>query len=432
MRRRGYGVFALASNAPLTDRANAPQCRPQANERCWNASSTEGGAAQGEAAGDCVAGARALAPLIAANAPRIERERAITPEVIAALHEARLFRMLMPRSCGGLEVDPLTYVQALEEIAKADGSTAWCIGQASGRSVSAAYVAPEVAREIFGDARAVMASGPSGTNTKAVVVPGGYRATGSWSFASGIKHAGWLACHCALFEPDGTPRLEPDGKPAERTLLFPKSSARVTDIWRVVGLKGTGSDNYTIEDLFVPDAYSYTRESPDDRRETGPLYRLTIYHLYGMGFAAIALAGARHARCLRRARRQQDPQQPDGGAARQRGGAVAGGAGGGEAAVRARVPAAVAARHLGHGDARRHAFDRAAQPSSSPAPTRASGQGRGRHGLSRGRRHRDLREQSVRAPLPRHAHGDAAGRRSSSFEMVGQVLLGLPSQTRPI
>jgi alkylation response protein AidB-like acyl-CoA dehydrogenase len=158
--------------------------------------------------------------------------------------------------------------------------------------VSAAYVAPEVARAVFGDARAVMASGPSGTDTKAIVVPGGYRASGSWSFASGIKHAGWLGCHCQLFEPDGTPRLDPDGKPAERTLLFPKSSAKLTDIWRVVGLKGTGSDNYTIEDLFVPAEYSYTRESRR-RRETGPLYRLAIYHLYGMGFAAIALGLAR-------------------------------------------------------------------------------------------------------------------------------------------
>ncbi len=256
-------------------------------------SSAEGGAAQAGAASDCVARARELAPLIAANAARIEREREIAPEVLAALHDARLFRMLMPRSCGGLEVDPLTFVQALEELAKADGSTAWCVGQASGCSVSAAYVAPEVAREIFGDARAVMASGPSGANAKAVQVAGGYRASGSWSFASGIKHAVWLACHCALFEPDGTPRLEPDGKPAERTMLIPKSSARVTDIWRVVGLKGTGSDNYTVEDLFVPAEYTYMRESPDDRREAGPLYRLTIYHLYGIGFAAIALGLAR-------------------------------------------------------------------------------------------------------------------------------------------
>jgi alkylation response protein AidB-like acyl-CoA dehydrogenase len=259
-------------------------------ERVPSAKSDE---APSGAASDCIARARELAPLIAAQADRIEREREISPEVLSALHDARLFRMLLPRSVGGLEVDPATFMQAIEELAKADGSTAWCVGQASGCTVSAAYVAPEVAREIFGDARAVMASGPSGSNAKAVPVAGGYRVSGSWSFASGIKHASWLGCHCALFEPDGTARLAADGKPAERTMLIPKRSARVTDIWRVVGLKGTGSDNYTIEDLFVPAEYSYTRESPDDRRETGPLYRLTIYHLYGIGFAAIALGLAR-------------------------------------------------------------------------------------------------------------------------------------------
>ena len=248
-------------------------------------------------ASDCIARARALAPLIAANAARIEQEREIVPEVLAALHEARLFRMLLPRSCGGWEADPVTFMQAIEELAKADGSTAWCVAQASGCSVTAAYVEPAVAREIFGDARAVMAwgPGPAGSNGKAVPVAGGYRASGSWSFASGIKHAGWLGCHCAVVEPDGTPRLAPDGQPAERTMLIPKASAAVNDVWRVVGLRGTGSDTYTVDDLFVPDAYTYTREAPADRREAGPLYRCSMYHLYGIGFAAIGLGLARAA-----------------------------------------------------------------------------------------------------------------------------------------
>jgi alkylation response protein AidB-like acyl-CoA dehydrogenase len=96
-----------------------------------------------------------------------------------------------------------------------------------------------------------------------------------------------------VLEPDGSARLAPDGKPAERTVLFPKASARVNDIWRVVGLKATGSDNYVVEDLFVPDRYSFTRESAADRRERGPLYRFTTFHLYGIGFAAIALGLAR-------------------------------------------------------------------------------------------------------------------------------------------
>jgi alkylation response protein AidB-like acyl-CoA dehydrogenase len=245
--------------------------------------------------GDCVARAKTLAPLIAAQAARMERERELAPEVLAALHAAQLCRMLLPRSCGGLEVDPLTFMQAIEELAKADGSTAWCVVQACGCSMSAAYVAPDVAREIFGDPRAVMAWGPIEASGKALAVEGGYRASGSWSFASGIKHAGWLGCHCPVLEPDGRPRLGPEGKPAERTMLIPKASAKVSDIWRVIGLNGTGSDMYAIDDLFVPDAYTFTRESPADRREQGPLYRFMTFHLYGTGFAAIALGLARAA-----------------------------------------------------------------------------------------------------------------------------------------
>jgi indole-3-acetate monooxygenase len=242
---------------------------------------------------DCIARARALGPLIAAQAGRIEEHREIVAEVLAALHEARLFRMLLPRSFEGLEVDPLTFVQAVEELAKADGSTAWCVVQGCGCSVGAAYLEPSVAREIFADATAVMASGP-GPAGRAVVVAGGYRASGRFGFASGIKHAFWLGCHCPVFEADGTPRLGPDGKPAERTMLFPKASAKLADIWHVVGLRGTGSDLYAIDDLFVPSAYTYTRESAADRRERGPLYwRVTHYQLYGTGFAAVALGLAR-------------------------------------------------------------------------------------------------------------------------------------------
>jgi indole-3-acetate monooxygenase len=249
----------------------------------------------GTDAGDCIARARELRPLIAAHAARSEAEREIASEVLSALYDARLLRMLIPKSCGGLEVEPATFMQAVEELAKADGSTAWCVVQASGCSMAAAYVAPEVAQEIFGDARAVMAWGPVGPNVKAVAVEAGYRATGDWSFASGIKHASWLGCHCPVLEADGTPRLGADGKPAERTMLIPKASAKITDIWRVIGLKGTGSDNYAIADLFVPERYTFTRESAADRRERGPLYRFTTFHLYGTGFAAIALGLARAA-----------------------------------------------------------------------------------------------------------------------------------------
>ena len=83
-------------------------------------------------AGDCIARARALRPLIIAHAARIEQEREIVPEVLSALHDAQLFRMLIPKSCDGWEAEPATFMQAIEELAKADGSTAWCVAQAPG------------------------------------------------------------------------------------------------------------------------------------------------------------------------------------------------------------------------------------------------------------------------------------------------------------
>ncbi len=203
--------------------------------------------------------------------------------------------MLLPRSCGGEEVAPAVFMQAIEEIAKADASTAWCLAQGSGSSMAAAYLTPAAARTFFGDPRAVMASGPSGTTAKAVVAEGGYRVTGTWAFASGIRHATVLGAHCSVAEPDGTLRLGADGKPVERTVLAPKASGTVEDVWHVVGLKGTGSNTYSISDLFIPEDHTFNRESAENRRESGPLYRFSTYQLYGTGFAGIALGIGRAA-----------------------------------------------------------------------------------------------------------------------------------------
>jgi alkylation response protein AidB-like acyl-CoA dehydrogenase len=244
------------------------------------------------AGADPVERARQVRPLIESAAPQIERDRAISQDVFAALHDAGLFRLLLPRSLGGEEVTPSTFVQTIEEIAKADASTAWCVAQASGCSLAAAYLEPEVAREIFG-ARSVLAWGPFGPNPKAVAVDGGYRITGTWQYASGSRHASWLGGHCTLVDAQGAPCLGSDGRPLDRTMLFPRSSAAVRDVWQVMGLRGTGSDTYSVTDLFVPTRYSYTREAVAERRESGPLYRFSNYQMFGSSFAGVALGVAR-------------------------------------------------------------------------------------------------------------------------------------------
>ena len=246
-------------------------------------------------AGDPISRARALAPLIEASAPRIEADRALPPELLEQLHTARLFRTLLPRSTGGDEATPETFARMMEIIARADASTAWCIGQASGCSMAAAYVAPEVARAVWGARDAALAWGSVGPDQVADVVDGGYRVNGKWNFASGGHHATWFGGHCRVREADGTFRTNPDGSPYERTMLFPRESITLTGNWNVMGLRGTGSDTYTVTNLFVPEAFTVRRDRDEERRPhgQGALYRFTTTHLYASGFASVALGISR-------------------------------------------------------------------------------------------------------------------------------------------
>jgi alkylation response protein AidB-like acyl-CoA dehydrogenase len=237
--------------------------------------------------------ALALAPAIEAAAGDIEREGRLPADLLQRLHEARMFRMLLPRSLGGAELPPAAFSEVLEAIAAVDASTAWVIGQGSGCSLAAAYLAPGVARELFGADDAVLAWGPPGPGGKALAVEGGYRLTGRWSFASGNRHAQWLGAHINVTEPDGSLRQGPNGRPVERTLLFPRDAASVEDTWQVLGLLGTGSDSYHVENLFVPEQYSFQRESDAERREQGPIYRFTGINLFGFSVASISHGIAR-------------------------------------------------------------------------------------------------------------------------------------------
>lgn len=240
----------------------------------------------------CIARARALIPLLQSAAGRIDEARELPADVLDAMHGAGLFKLLLPRAYGGYELRPTDYIQCVEAVAEGDASAAWCMNQGSGCSMAAAHVAPEVAREVWGGRRDVLAWG-QGPGAKAVRTTGGWLVTGSWSFASGSRHATWLGAMCPSFEADGTPILHADGKPWERTLLFPRGRARIDDVWQVMGLRGTGSDTYVIDQLFVDDAHALTREYEPERREHGTLYTFHAMQLYASGFASVALGVSR-------------------------------------------------------------------------------------------------------------------------------------------
>ncbi len=242
--------------------------------------------------------AQALQPVVAAASNEIEDGRRIAPALLDRLHEARLFRLLLPRSANGIETDPVTFFHVIETIASGDASTAWCLSQAGGCAMTAAYLAPPVANEIFGrDPRAVLAWGP-GPKARAVVVEGGYKVTGVYAFASGCRHATWLGAHAPIFRRRRVPLLEADGKIVERTLLVPASEVVWTDIWNVVGLRGTASDQFALTDHFVQADHTFSRDfarPANGRREPGPLYRMSAMTCYEVGFAGVALGIARGA-----------------------------------------------------------------------------------------------------------------------------------------
>ena len=233
-----------------------------------------------------VARARELEAEITAAADEIERTRRIPEALLGRLHDSRLFRMLLPRSAGGDETEPAVYVAAIEELARHDASIAWNAFVANSSALIAAYLEPEVNRAIFADPRSIVAWGPPNA-CRARAVDGGYRLTGKWDFASGCRQARWMGAHCLVLEADGALRLNRFGRPTVRTLLFPASEATLLDTWRTIGLCGTASDSYSVNDVYVPEAFSTTREDPTLRRERGPLYAFTMQGLYAAGVAAV-------------------------------------------------------------------------------------------------------------------------------------------------
>jgi alkylation response protein AidB-like acyl-CoA dehydrogenase len=239
-----------------------------------------------------VARARELARLIAAEADAIEHGRRLTAPVVEELHRARLFRMLYPRSVGGDEVEPAVYIDAVGELARADGSVGWCVSIANSTGLFAPYLGLEAARTVFGSPRSTCAWGPP-NECRGIAVPGGYRVTGRWDFASGCRHASWMGAHGTVIEPDGSLRFNNLGRPTLRTWLFPVEQANLLDNWNPIGLRGTASESYTVEDLFVPEEFTGTREDPTLRREPGPLYAFPQQTLYSVGIASVALGIAR-------------------------------------------------------------------------------------------------------------------------------------------
>jgi alkylation response protein AidB-like acyl-CoA dehydrogenase len=237
--------------------------------------------------------ARALQPLLDSHGPEIDRRRELTDEVVDALFGQDLLRLLLPKSLGGQEIHLLDFCKTTETVAWADASAGWFVNQSNVSSASsAAAMSHEVAAAIFNGPRAGLAWGAIHGNSKAVRVDGGYRLTGTWSFASGSRHTKWIGAHSAVQNSDDMPHMR-YGQTDVRSFLFLREKAKIIDDWHVLGLRGTGSDTYSVSDLFIPDEHAPHREAPEERREDGPLYTIRSTLLYAVGFCGVTLGLAR-------------------------------------------------------------------------------------------------------------------------------------------
>lgn len=233
-----------------------------------------------------------LGERIAAAGEEIERTRRISEPLLTDLHDARLFRLLLPRSVGGDEVEPGIYFKAIEAVSRCDASVGWNMFVANSSALIAPFLEPETARVIFTNPRTIVAWGPPNACV-AEAAPGGYRISGRWDFASGCRQANWIGAHAQVREADGTLRQNRFGRPTIRTLLMPIEQATLLDTWHTIGMRGTGSDSYSMEGVFVSEAFSGTREDPALRREPGPLYAFTMQGLYAVGVSAVGIGIAR-------------------------------------------------------------------------------------------------------------------------------------------
>ena len=237
--------------------------------------------------------ARAVQAVLDKDGPEMDRRRELTQEVVDALAGQDLLRMLLPKSMGGQEVNLVDYAKACEALAWADASTAWFVNQSNvSMATSAASMPHEAAAKMFEGPYAGLAWGARHDKSQATRVDGGYRLTGTWSFASGGRHTKLLGAHSAVQNPDGTPHIR-HGRPDDRSFVFLRSQAKIIDDWHVLGLRGTGSDSYSVEDLFIPDAHAPARDIDDERREKGPLYPIGSTLLYASGFCSVTIGIAR-------------------------------------------------------------------------------------------------------------------------------------------
>jgi alkylation response protein AidB-like acyl-CoA dehydrogenase len=244
---------------------------------------------------DIVGRARAIAPLVDAEADAGELATTTTPAVVQALADAELFWALVPRELGGLEVDIETALAVFETLAYADGSTGWsAMANITSSCFAAIYTGADAATAMFAAGDRGIHAGMLGPVGSARRVDGGYRVTGRYQFGSGCAHASFIGAGTVEVDDDGNQLTSESGLPAMRVVLIPRAEIDFRGNWDVLGLAATGSYDYAVDDVFVPEAFSFPLLEPVQHRG-GDAFRLGLFSITASGHAGFALGVGRRA-----------------------------------------------------------------------------------------------------------------------------------------
>lgn len=236
--------------------------------------------------------ARAIAPIIREYAAEAERERRLSKPVLNALRETGLLKMATPKSLGGLETDPITRALVVEEVGRHDSAAGWTLENPVDWAYFCSRLPDEGAEEIYGKGADILIAAQFGRPLTAKSEAGGYRVSGRAPFVSNCHDADWISC-TALVDAD----KHPDSEPEMRMVYFSAHACEIVDTWHVMGMRGTGSNDVLVSDVFVPKARTFVMQPEYERGShyRGPVYRMPIVGTAGIGIPSPMLGVARRA-----------------------------------------------------------------------------------------------------------------------------------------
>jgi indole-3-acetate monooxygenase len=240
-----------------------------------------------------------LAPLFRQSAAEAERLARLPKAVVRSLQRYGLFRLWVPKKCAGFELDLPEALEVFAAAARLDGSIGWAVMIGSQGGLFASQVDAVTAHSLFARPESVIATAmvPEG---RAVRADGGYRVTGCWHYATGAPYATTFLANCMVVESGwpislpGTLASGEKGKPNTRAVLLESSQVSIVPSWDASGLRGTGSDDFEVRDVFVPEQKTFALAQPSSR-EPGALYRLPFAAVMELSIVAVALGIAQHA-----------------------------------------------------------------------------------------------------------------------------------------